>query len=63
VRDNIFQALEEDDMNAIIDFINRGADNVTVTDSYGNSLLNVAAQYGFYEICEFLLKHGVKVDC
>jgi hypothetical protein len=43
VRDKIFQCLEEDDMNAIIDFVNRGTDNLKARDAYGNSLLNVAA--------------------
>ena len=33
-----------------------------VTDSYGNTLLSVASQFGCYEICNFLLKEGANVN-
>lgn len=35
---------------------------VDVTDSRGNTLLSIAAQFGCYEICNLLIKEGANVN-
>lgn len=48
-------------MNTVNEFINRNLLGVNVTDSYDNTLLSVAAQYGCYNICDLLIKNGASV--
>ena len=49
-------------MNSVNDFIRRNILRVDVKDTYGNTLLSVAAQYGCDDICDLLVKNNANVN-
>ena len=57
----VFQAVAQEDFEAVKQTINGGFD-VNTTDKSGQTMLHVAVEHGNSEIVRFLLEHGAKVN-
>ena len=57
-----FQAIERGNNTSVREFIRNHLQGVNATDSTGNTLLNVAAQYGCYKSCQMLINNGSSIN-
>jgi ankyrin repeat protein len=58
----VFRAIERGETNQVKDFITKNILKLDDTDEFGNTLLNVAAQYGCYETCNLLCRAGANIN-
>jgi len=58
----VFRAIQSKQILVVDEFIQRNMLGLDCEDQYGNSLLNVATQYGSFDIAMVLIKNGANVN-
>lgn len=58
----MFQAIQSKQILVVDEFIQRNMLGLDCEDHSGNSLLNIAVQYGCFEIAMALIKNGANVN-
>jgi hypothetical protein len=62
MKNEVFRAIERGETNQVKDFVTKNILKLDDTDEFGNTLLNVAAQYGCFTTCNLLCRVGANIN-